>query len=308
MVVLPLWWQPRGFGEHPDEVGEQLLQQVARHRVQGWCRGAWVGRVPHQAPQAVEIPKDWSQCHEPLDLQHHIERAESETVAVDDERLTLDSYLEAAAASRAHDVVVVCHRHAQASAVAEVAARPRRRLGVHKVVGGPRVEQGEEVGVVDGHLQLHGAPCAGLDSGQCVQRHGRLVRLQRLILLDGVGHHLDDEELLAVLLVSWRESFITMKALIFLTPLGNLRRRETEGGGLLLVAPGGSWGRRTLRSRLCCVLLLIRPSKDDGVIEFGRLLELYVRAQGIAEAGNVELDLLVLRQRLVAVGELRRAP
>jgi hypothetical protein len=61
------------------------------------------------------------------------------------------------------------------------------------------------------------------------------------------------------------------------------------------------------RRRPCCVLLLVRSSEDDGVVEFGRLLELYVRAQGITEVGDVELDLLVLHQRLVAAGELHEA-
>jgi hypothetical protein len=54
-----------------------------------------------------------------------------------------------------------------------------------------------------------------------VQGYGWLARLRQLSLF---GEHLNNEEVLAVLLVSLRENFITMKAFIILTSLGNLRR------------------------------------------------------------------------------------
>jgi hypothetical protein len=50
------------------------------------------------------------------------------------------------------------------------------------------------------------------------------------------------------------------------------------------------------------VPLLIGMDKDHNVIEGGRLLQRHVRAKGIAEAGYVELDLLVLSERWAMAG------
>jgi hypothetical protein len=100
---------------------------------------------------------------------------------------------------------------------------PRRRLCVHEIMCGARVQQGYQAHTVDVHRKLQRAPGPWLNAGQCVERDrwlgGVSWRLQRLVLTD----NLDDGHVFANFLVSMRECIITMETLPILPPYHNLR-------------------------------------------------------------------------------------
>jgi hypothetical protein len=99
-------------------------------------------------------------------------------------------------------------------------------------MGGPHVQEREQARPVDGYCDLHRTPDTRLDANQHVQGncwlavcHGGVVRLI-------IVHHLDDEYLLAMLLVAQGEQLVALEAFAVFATLSDLLWREEDGAGL----------------------------------------------------------------------------
>jgi hypothetical protein len=89
-------------------------------------------------------------------------------------------------------------------------------------MGGPRVQEREQTGPVNGHGDLHGATGARLNANQCMQGDGRLTICGRIVLHLIVIHHLDDEQLLVVLPEAQCKQLIVLEAFVVLAMLSDL--------------------------------------------------------------------------------------
>jgi hypothetical protein len=76
---------------------------------------------------------------------------------------------------------------------------------------------------LDSGVYLHRASSSWLYARECCDGYGRLSAVEPLVpAIIIILNNFHDEQLLAVLLVSRSEKFITMKALVILTSLGDL--------------------------------------------------------------------------------------
>jgi hypothetical protein len=86
----------------------------------------------------------------------------------------------------------------------------------------------EPSSVVDDDVKLYGAPCAGVNAGECVDGdHGRVGVVRRCVV---VFCHLNAEQLFAHLLMPDCEEFIAMETLPILVALGHLGRGQPLDG------------------------------------------------------------------------------
>jgi hypothetical protein len=92
-------------------------------------------------------------------------------------------------------VLIVCHGDAKPCSAAELDADAFGGVEIHKVVSGPRVQEGGDPSTVYVDVELHGAPRAWAnDGGRVDGDHGRVGDVPRCVV---VFHYLDIEQVFA---------------------------------------------------------------------------------------------------------------
>jgi hypothetical protein len=124
----------------------------------------------------AEVPENATQRFHPLDSQNHVKGSEHEAIRVDGERAVPDV-----------DAQTLQHDSGSGS-----------YIDVPKIVGGTRIQQGEEAGTVDDDRKLHRASRVRLYAVERVHRDCRItVKLALFVRVSQLLRYLDHEQVLA---------------------------------------------------------------------------------------------------------------